>query len=431
MLETPPSAVMGPLSRDYGFLHDPLNMQAAPLCLPDPWFEAWNQLLELYRSKTLRRFCSERMRPIGAEFVAELYERDALALMKAKCIVYCITQAWVDCERSIGKKMQETPALPIQLTQSIENFAELCHCPRYCTLADMSLTAPVLRDLQLDFERCTFDDFRLACPVFSPTQQANTPFCPLEGTGLSEQRFHNTPTMMEFRSARLAGIFARIQKNLWLYQEQEESNQRGLSSDTSSLHDQTQRIVGDLQQASSIVTRLFEGFALLTKNSVDPVDWHETIVKYTSGYHGNLGMSGPQAPCIHLLDAFVGRKDYASELGQTTKKVFSQLQKNHQDFVRAISRGPSIRSFAKKMERALPGHPLPRAYNQLLDVYCQGFLALHKARAMEFALKGFTQAGPREFTAETDYSWPAPRNVVNKLRTLFDDARDERERLKL
>lgn len=432
MLENPPPVVMGPLSKAYGFLPDPVKMNGAPVYLPDAWREAWSNLSHLYLSKKLRSFCTEQMRPISARFIAELNQRDAHALMKAKCIVYCITQAWVDCERTIGEKMQEPPALPHQLTQSIENFAALCHCPKYCTLADMSLTAPVLRNASIDFEQCTFDDFRLACPVFSPTQEPNTPFSPLCGTGISEQRFHNTPTMMEFRTAKLAGIFARIQKNLWGFRFRRDSKDQYYETPDStfsiSLEDD---IVDDLNRASELVERLFEGFSLLTKHTVDPVDWHENIVKYTSGYHGNLGMSGPQTPCIHLLDAFLGRKDYDSDLGQTTKIVFSQLQKNHQDFVRAVSRGPNIRQFTERLADSAPKHSISQAYNRLLDTYCQGFLTAHKARAMEFALKGFTQAGPREFTAETTYTWPAPRNVVEKLRTLFDESRHERECLKL
>lgn len=428
LLETPPPPAKGPLSKTYGFLHDPKDMGTAPLVLPDPWIEAWRHLSSLYLSKELRDFCAARMAPISAEFVAAIAQQDVHILMKAKCVVYCITQAWVDCERSIAKEMQETPMLPEQLTQSINNFAEICECPKYCTLADMSLTAPILRDPEMNLNQCTFDDFRLACPVFSPAQEVGAPFAPLEGTGRSEQRFHNTPTMMEFRTAKLAGIFARIQKSLWVLQGNQNSVYASPAKSPIATNQTQLAITKELDEATKIVDALFKGFSLLTKDTVDPVDWHENIVKYTSGYHGNLGMSGPQTPCIHLIDAFVGRKDYASELGQTTQKVFAQLQKNHQRFIRAVSRGPSIRNFAQSLGA---DHPIALAYNRLLDCYCQGFLAVHKARAMEFALKGFTQAGPREFTAETDYTWPAPRNVVEKLRKLFDDSRDERERLKL
>lgn len=430
-LESSLDPAKGPISKEFGFLHEPEAMSTAPVVLPAPWIEAWKNLSSLYLSKDLRNYCKTQMRPISAKVVEELAQRNVHTLMKAKCIVYCITQAWVDCERRIAKEMQEPPSLPATLEESMAHFASVCKCPQYCTLADMSLTAPVLRDTRMNLEQCTFDDFRLACPVFSSTQEPGSPFVALAGTGLSEQRFHNTPTMMEFRTAKLAGIFARIQQHLHALSACTEAKHTASPGPQERITALQAIILEDLNRSFTIVERLFEGFALLTKHTVDPVDWHENIVKYTSGYHGNLGMSGPQTPCIHLIDAFIGRNDYSSELGQTTKRVFLQIQVNHREFIRAISRGPSIRDYARSLEARFGQHPIATAYNQILDSYCQGFLAVHKARAMEFALKGFTEAGPREFTAETEYTWPAPRNVVDKLRALFDDAREERERLKL
>lgn len=421
----------GAVSSEFGFMQDPAAMNRAPIALPDTWVYLYRNLKNLYADQSLRAYCDQALVPWAESDIQKLAAQDPLGFMKTKSIVFCMVQAWVDCGRVISKEMQEPPEIPAVLSNPMRVFSTLCHSPDYCTLADMSLTAPVLKTPQVDLGTCTFDDFRLICPVFSATQEAGHPFEVLSGTGLSEQRFHNTPTMMEFRTASLVARFAEVQQKLAAIERISDPSGRWRQDRIREGETLMQQILEGLRGSIQIVHRLFEGFSMLSKDTVDPVDWHQNIVKYTSGYHGNLGMSGPQTPCIHLLDAFLGRRQYDSELGQTTAKVFGQIQSNHRLFIKAISGGPSIRDYVHAWAKHHGHHPLVDAYNELLDAYCQGFLAVHKARAMEFALKGFSEAGPREFTAETTYSWPAPRNVVDKLRTLFDDSRNERQSLRV
>ncbi|CAB9499021.1 expressed unknown protein [Seminavis robusta] len=416
----------GPVTKEFGFMHDPKPMTAAPTLLPSRWRELWLNLPHHYAHETVRSFCNEGLETLNVEEIRK-QSGNGLAFMKTKSIVFCIAQAWVDSERVIAEEMDEPPPLPKTLQSAMDDFASLCECPDYCTLADMSLTASLLVTDKFDPKSCTFDDFVLISPVNNSERLEEIVANDRESARAranAENRFHNTPTMMEYRTHDLVQIVARTQQLVFQYE----------SIDGTETEEQKviiAELLGLLEAATQSFRRLQEGFGLLNKKTVDPVVWHRDIVKYTSGYGGHLGMSGPQAPCIHLIDAFLGRTSYKSELGDTTTKTFAQIQHNHREFIRSVAAGPSLREFAQTLENETPGHPLADAFNKLVDNFTNGFLALHKGRAIEFARQGFNEAGPREFTAETSYIWPATNNVTKKLKGFFDEARQERSMLKV
>ena len=415
----------GPVSREHGFMFDPAAMRRARVVLPDPWLRLWRELPTHFIRRRVREICAHAIEPLDVDAIHAACGDDPLAFMKTKSIVFCIAQACIDFDRVIAQEMPEPEPLPGHLQASMDRFAELCRCPNYCALADMSLTAswPVGDDT--DLRDCSFDDFRLICPVNdapSHEEEAAGDFEPARVWGQAENRFHNTPTMMEYRVGDLVGIVADTQRAIADFRSRPSSEAReALVAD----------ILRQVSRAKASFTRLRKGFALLSRRTVDPVVWHRDIVKYTSGYGGHLGLSGPQTPCVHLIDAFLGRKTFATELGQTSLKAFRQAQHNHQRFILSVANGPQLRAFAEECAALRADHPVALAFNDLVDAYTKGFLSVHKGRAVEFARRGFGEAGPREFTAETEYEWPATENVVGKLRRFFDDATRERDQIKL
>lgn len=426
LLEEGFNPLQGPVSKEYGFMNDPIAMKSAQVILPPSWIELWQNLPKHFIEKEVRDICIHKLEDLDVYDIYKKCENDPLSFMKTKSVVFCIAQGCIDFDRVIAKEMPEPLPLPDKIQKAMDDFAEICKCPDYCALADMSLTASILVNEDIDVRNCTFDDFLLICPVNnSPSKEevANGDTASAKIRGNAENRFHNTPTMIEYRVSDLVGIVAQIQKTIALCE--------SLSDDSVQYENCIEHILDLIAQAKESFARLRVGFALLSKRTVDPVVWHRDIVKYTSGYGGHLGLSGPQTPCVHLIDAFLGRKSFKTELGKTSMKAFLQTQHNHQVFIKSVAEGPQLRDFAEKCNQQQHDHPLALAYNDLVKSYTQGFLAVHKGRAMEFAQKGFGEAGPREFTAETDYVWPATEKVVKKLQRFFDEATQERGSLKI
>ncbi|KAF9204122.1 hypothetical protein CPC16_000563 [Podila verticillata] len=420
---------LGPVSREYGLMFDPRAMGEARVVLPDSWLRLWKELPKHFINRRLRDlFIHEWLHEMETLNVDAIHAEccdDPHAFIKTKSIVFCIAQACIDFDRVISQEMPEPEPLPDQVQSAMNRFAEFCHCPDYCTLADMSLTASILMNEDTDLLNCTLDDLKLICPVNNaPTyeEEVRNDLEPARIRGQAENRFNSTPTMMEYRVSDLVDIVANTQRAIYDYRE------------SSSSKEQDQLVVEILHQiarAKASFKRLWKGFALLSRKTVDPVVWHRDIVKYTSGYGGHLGLSGTQTPCVHLIDAFLGRKTFATEMGKTSLKAFQQTQYNHQCFILSVANGPQLRSFAEECSAQRTDHPVAAAFNDLVDSYTRGFLAMHKGRAIEFAKVGFTEAGPREFSAKTEYEWLATENVVSKLKRVFDEAIRERDQIKL
>ncbi|KAK5814728.1 hypothetical protein F5H01DRAFT_381075 [Linnemannia elongata] len=416
---------LGPVSREYGLMFDPRAMGEARVVLPDSWLCLWKELPKRFINKELSGMFIHELEKLNVDAIHAECCDDPLSFIKTKSIIFGIAQACISFDRVIAKEMPEPEPLPYQVQSAMNRFAELCLCPDYCSLADMSLTASILVNDNADLLNCTFDDFKLICPVNNaPTyeEQARNDLEPARIRGQAENRFNNTPAMMEYRVSDLVDIVTNTQRAIYDYQI------------SSSIKEQDRLIVEILHQiarAKASLKRLYKGFALLSRKTVDPVVWHRDIVTYTSGYGGHFGLSGSQAPCVHLIDAFLGRKTFATELGKTSLKAFQQVQYNHQCFILSVANGPQLRRFAEECSAQRTDHPVATAFNDLVDSYTKGFLAMHKGRAVEFAKAGFVEAGPREFSGKTKYECSTPENVVRKLKYFFDEATKERNQLKL
>lgn len=424
-LNAPINVLKGPLSKQYGFVPDPWLITKTAVVLPESWEELWSNLPKYYIDKSIRQYVEQRLQPLD---VKALYDAvDEWTFLKTKSVVFNIAQAWVDCAREIGDTeiMPEPPPIPAVIMGAINEFVKYCDCPDYCTLADMCLTSAELVDVNnFDPYHAHFDELKLLCPVNgAPTseERANGDLEAAATRCIVENRFHLIPTIMEYRTSDLPYLVAEIQHAIFLHEQATTENERAVLESN---------ITKFLNKIKASFYRLRETMKLLKPSTVDPVVWHRDVVKFTAGYGGHLGSSGPQTPIVHLIDVLLGREAYHTELGQILLNVRQQLQHNHQEFIKAVEAGPNIREFAIQCKTINNEHPITLAYNAAVDEYVKGFLTYHRGKAVSYAHAGFGKTDtPRIFTAGTSYHWPNTGSVTNKLKNMFDEATEERTSL--
>jgi hypothetical protein len=433
ILDSGVDLLKGPLSKEYGFVPDPWIVTNAEVILPADWENLWHQLPEYYAKLTLREYC-ENLKVIDVDTLYEKCKNNVWSFLKTKSVVFNIAQAWVDCERKIGNDhvMTEDIDLPDAIKKTIEHFCKYCNCPDYCTLADISLTSAELVTDKFDVFNCHFDDLRLLCPVngaLRKEEQEEGNYEAAEIRRVVESRFHLMPTIMEYRTCDLALLVSETQKLIYKYNIIEK--EKTAKSDENQEQKQIgSEIVDLLKRIESSFVRLRQSFEFLKHSTVNPVVWHSEIVKFTAGYGGHKGASGPQTPAVHLIDAFLGRETFESELGELMLQVRKQLQHNHQAFIKSVEKGPSIRQLVQYLSEESPNSPIIQAYNSIVREYTQGFLTIHSRKALTYAKAGFGETNtPRIFTAGTQYKWVDTEGVLSDLKVLFKDAQSEREEL--
>ena len=424
LIESDLNPLQGTLSKEHGFMPNPWVITKAQVILPPAWHELWKNLPHHYIRKTLRDYCDEHLAPIDVE---RLYNScDVWSFMKTKSVVFNIAQAWIDCERVIGSTdvMPEPETMPAAIAETMAGFVRCCECLDYCTLADICLTSAEVVADNFDPLHAHFDEMQLACPVNgSPTEEEEQAGDVESGRvrGVVENRFHLMPTIMEYRTSDLPALVAEVQRMIHTY---EKVNHPGCRQGI------LEELVNLLSKIKNSLVRLRKSMTFLKSSTVDPVVWHRDVVKFTAGYGGHKGSSGPQTPVIHLIDAFLGRTEYGSELGEIILQVRKQLQPNHQRFVQSVVDGPCMRTFAETLSQESPTHPVVTAFNDAVQEFVKGFLAVHRSKAVAYANAGFGKTNtPRIFTAGTQYHWPNTRSVTTKLDRMFSEATAERAEL--
>ncbi|MEM7477088.1 MAG: hypothetical protein AAF483_19065 [Planctomycetota bacterium] len=426
IIESEMNPMRGPLSKTNGFMPDPESVTKACVVLPAAWEKLWRNLPKYYIRESLRDYCEQHLEPIDVD---QLYQSvDIWSFIKSKSVVFNIAQAWVDCAREIGdtEAMPEPPALPSAIQETMEQFVRITECLDYCTLADMCLTSAEVVAEDFDPLHAHYDELQLLCPVNGAPTKEEERSGDLESArvrGIVENRFHLMPTIMEYRTSDLPSLVAQVQKMIHTYEKINHVDcRKGIAEEVVAL-------LGKIKQSFS---RLREAMTFVKRDKIDPVVWHRDVVKFTAGYGGHAGSSGPQTPVIHLIDAFLGRTAYGSELGEMILSVRKQIQQNHQVFVRSVELGPNMRGFAAMLSQEDPQHPVVVAFNDMVEEYVRGFLSIHHGKAVMYANAGFGETDtPRIFTAGTKYFWPNTNSVTTKLRNLFTAASNERSKVKV
>lgn len=424
MLASQINPLKGPLSKKFGFVPDPWLITETEVVLPKSWTELWLNLPKYYINKSIRQYVNQHIEKLDVQHIYETV--DKWSFLKTKSVVFNIAQAWVDCAREIGDTeiMPEPPPIPKPIMDTMNEFITYCDCPDYCTLADMCLVSAEL--VTKDFNPFTahFDELKLVCPVNGAStaeEKKNNDLKAAETRKIVENRFHLIPTIMEYRTSDLPWLVSEIQHFIYLHNQTENNKKKT---------DIERKIATHLNKIKTSFYRLRETMTLLKPSTVNPVVWHRDVVKFTAGYGGHLGSSGPQTPIIHLIDVLLGREAYSTELGQILLKVRKQLQSNHKAFIKSVENGPNIRRFAQKCKEQEAEHPVTLAYNAAVEEYVKGFLTYHRGKAVSYAHAGFGKTDtPRIFTAGTSYHWPNTHSVTDKLKKMFDEASQERANL--
>lgn len=122
---------------------------------------------------------------------------------------------------------------------------------------------------------------------------------------------------------------------------------------------------------------------------VDPVGWARAIAQVgTPVVPGEKTISAFLFPSIHVLDAFIGRKDYNTEMGKLAKVDRVWLPTMYREFLDSILEGPSFREYALADETG----EFANIYNSILHAYASedGFLGVHRLHMwgyLEIAMK--------------------------------------------
>jgi sulfite reductase (NADPH) flavoprotein alpha-component len=120
----------------------------------------------------------------------------------------------------------------------------------------------------------------------------------------------------------------------------------------------------------------------LAATHCDPVIWGTTVAPFAVSLKEHIaGPGGTANPVFHLVDAFLGRTQYGSQLGDEASRLRVLAPPLQQDFVRAVN-DVSLRDFLARMRsRSLDG-----LVQTVADAFSgeQGIIAAHRLKAYGF-----------------------------------------------
>jgi sulfite reductase (NADPH) flavoprotein alpha-component len=120
----------------------------------------------------------------------------------------------------------------------------------------------------------------------------------------------------------------------------------------------------------------------LAATYVDPVVWANTVAPFAVPIkQGTAGPSGTSAPMFHLLDVFLGRRDYATLLGQEMEHLRASFSPDVREFLQAVAQ-IQVRAYVERR-----GDPLLRGlFQAVFDAYAgdRGYLGVHRRKVYGF-----------------------------------------------
>jgi sulfite reductase alpha subunit-like flavoprotein len=157
---------------------------------------------------------------------------------------------------------------------------------------------------------------------------------------------------------------------------------------------------------------------------VDPVIWTKLFAMLplpVMGAEGVRNASGVETPFFHLMDVFLGRKGYATQLGHESTLFRDAFPRHWREFLAAIAAEPVHEYVAASEDRELKG-----MLQQLAEAYHgdHGLLARHRLKAFAFMDAAF-KAG-RSSTV-TGFSGMFEDRAWEKVDASFEEARVERQ----
>lgn len=157
------------------------------------------------------------------------------------------------------------------------------------------------------------------------------------------------------------------------------------------------------------------------KNYIDPIIWSKTAAVFNSSIReGELGLSGASSTNIVLLDIFLGRISYRTEIGHQSVQLYSHLPYNFRQFFDALKK-MSVRTYALSSSDQY----LKNLFQQVLHTYAgdSGLLGVHRRRVYGIMDVGF-KSGRTETNA--GFSGDVGHHAWEQLDHNLDVARLER-----
>ena len=160
-----------------------------------------------------------------------------------------------------------------------------------------------------------------------------------------------------------------------------------LNNDDLGLLEQLERISDVINNITSRVL-MKVSFNSMNNYYMNPIYWGRTFAVIAQPrFKGEIGLSGVASPMFHILDNFIGRKKYNTNMGQQLKAKYKFMPLSIVQFIKSLSE-VSLTEYIQKKQN----NKLQHAYKKLLDIYLgsQGWLGLHKRKvfgAMQLVFK--------------------------------------------
>ena len=339
----------GFLSEETGFL----PRIAPELTLPDShraWDEIASSLPSLWRDVGVRAAVEELPPLRGTDDVLP-----TRYVSRASTILGMVAHSYVHSERD------PSGGLPAVLHRAWDDVGRRLGKPE-----------PFLR-----YEDVTLGNWRRSDPESGLTQENLRMLVPAVGIP-TEHRFYLTQVETHARATPLVGAVVRAQ----------EAAARG---DEDAIEAEL------LVMIETLRALLDEVLIKLDPNpygptTVDPVLFGGIVADLAVPFEKHIpGPSGTAAPVFHVLDSFLGRKAFDSDIGVDAIRLRKWGPKALARFVAAISRGPGAHEILTSRSRAVRG-----LMQTLLDLYSgpRGWLEAHRVKAYGYIEMSFKAGRP-------------------------------------
>ena len=382
---------LGSLSESHGFvsIRPPSHDLPAP---QNAWVEAADELPELCRTLTVRRRLDEL--PLLDASPAALADRD---LLRAASVVGLLAQAYNNIPMRPAGRLPEQLVRPwLQITARLDrprltlsNSDYMWHNWR---LIDPHAVDPM-----------RVENLRLLTPIWDHPQMENFMLVVLE---------------IHAQATPLVGAVARAQEHC----------RRG---DDAALK-------AELVVMAETIRRLtFESLQKINANArsgppaVDPVAWTKLFALLPLPVVGAEGVrpptamasstispsrvsppgrpsrgerslgnaSGAETPGFHLMDIFLGRRTYKTQLGHETTIFRSEFPRHWREFLVAVAQEPVAKYVTARDDRELKG-----LFSELVEAYQgrRGLIARHRLKAFPYLDAAFKTGRRRTVTGFSD-----------------------------
>ena len=382
---------LGPLSESHGFVgtRPPSHDLPAP---HDAWVEAADELPELCRTLTVRRRLDEL--PLLDASPEALADRD---LRRAASVVGLLAQAYHHIA------MRPPDRLPEQLVRPWLQVAARLDRPKL-TLTNTDYMWHNWRLIEPHaVDPMRVENLRLLTPIWDHPQMENFMLVVLE---------------MHAQAAPLVGAAARAQEHC-------------RRADDDALKAELVLMAETIRRLTFVSLPKINANARSGRPAVDPVAWTKLFAllplpvvgvedggslsaegspatsssrvgcpaRPSRGERSLSNASGAETPGFHLMDVFLGRRSYKTQLGHETTVFRSEFQRHWGEFLVAVAQEPVAEYVADRGDGELKG-----LFSELVDAYQggRGLIARHRLKALPYLDAAFKTGRRRTVTGFSD-----------------------------